>query len=74
MEGNARMEEIMMEIKEHLKPVIDHGAIGNIHHYNRVWEKIDAWFHRWDGKTVSQNGLPSNIVEALNMGDGVYRP
>ena len=47
MEGNKRMEEIMCKIREHLKPVVDFGANGNIHHYNRVWEKIDAWFKKW---------------------------
>ena len=44
MYGNNRMEEIMADIEEHLKPVIDYGARGNVHHYNRVWEKIDKWF------------------------------
>lgn len=47
MEGNNRMEEIMSDIKEHLRPVVDSGAMGNIHHYNRVWEKIDRWFTKY---------------------------
>lgn len=46
MQGNDRMEEIMAEIREHLLPVIDYGANGNVHHYNRVWEKIDRWFKK----------------------------
>ena len=43
MKGTPNMEEIMAEIKEHLLPTIDFGANGNIHHYNRVWEKIARW-------------------------------
>lgn len=43
MQGTPNMEEIMSQIKGHLLPTIDHGANGNIHHYNRVWEKIEKW-------------------------------
>uniref|UniRef100_A0A6M3JBT8 Uncharacterized protein n=1 Tax=viral metagenome TaxID=1070528 RepID=A0A6M3JBT8_9ZZZZ len=46
MEGIDRMDEIMSQLQEHLKPVIDFGAKGNVHHYNRAWEKIDAWFSK----------------------------
>jgi len=44
MKGNDRMDEIMSQLREHLKPVVDSGARGNMHHYNRAWEKIDKWF------------------------------
>ena len=43
MKGNPNMETIMSQIKEHLKPTIDHGANGNINHYNQVWGKIERW-------------------------------
>lgn len=43
MESNKIIEEIMQDIKEHLLPVVDNGANGNVHHYNRVWEKIERW-------------------------------
>ena len=43
MQGKPNMETIMSQIKEHLLPTVDHGANGNIHHYNRVWEKIEKW-------------------------------
>ncbi len=43
MTGLPAMEEIMAQIAEHLKPVIDNGAMGNVHHYNRAWEKIEKW-------------------------------
>jgi hypothetical protein len=50
MQGNALMEEIMADIGPHLKPVIDMGARGNVHHYNRVWEKIEEWHNRHVGE------------------------
>jgi len=59
MEGNERMEEIMAQIKNHLKPTIDYGAKGNIHHYNRTWEKIDAWFNKWNTAQSNNGGLIS---------------
>lgn len=43
MRGNLNMEVIMAQLREHLLPTIDSGANGNVHHYNRVWEKIEAW-------------------------------
>ena len=43
MKGTSNMEVIMAQIREHLLPTIDHGAKGNVHHYNRVWEKISVW-------------------------------
>ena len=43
MQGTIDMQIIMDQIKEHLLPTIDHGANGNIHHYNRTWEKIEKW-------------------------------
>lgn len=43
MQGNKNMETIMSQIKEHILPTVDYGANGNIHHYNRVWEKIEEW-------------------------------
>lgn len=52
MQGTKLMEEIMAEIRDHLKPVIDMGAGGNIHHYNRVWEKIEAWHNRHLGENT----------------------
>lgn len=69
MQGNKRMEEIMMEIKEHLKPVIDYGANENVHHYNRVWEKIDRWFIKWKSEENVEsvaNSYP-NITELRNV-------
>jgi hypothetical protein len=53
MKGTDLMEEIMAEISEHLRPVIDHGAMGNIHHYNRVWEKIEDWHNRHLGEATN---------------------
>lgn len=52
MKSNLNMEAIMGQIKEHLLPTIDSGANGNIHHYNRVWEKIQAWALRPPNKEV----------------------
>ena len=54
MYGNERMEEIMADIKDHLLPVIDCGANGNIHHYNRAWEKIDQWFKKYASQPTVQ--------------------
>ena len=47
MKGSKAMEEIMADVRPHLLPVIDHGANGNIHHFNRVREKIEAWFDKY---------------------------
>ncbi len=44
MQGSSlNMEVIMGQIEEHLLPTVDSGANGNVHHYNRVWEKIELW-------------------------------
>ena len=40
----------MAEIAAHLRPVIDMGAGENVHHRNRVWEKIEAWHNRHLGQ------------------------
>ena len=52
-----RMEEIMVDLEEHLKPTVDNGADENIHHYNRTLEKIGRWFSR-------HNTQPANAVDA----------
>jgi hypothetical protein len=50
MEGTPLMEEIMAQLKEHLLPTKDMGANGNVHHYNRVWEKIEEWHNKHLGE------------------------
>lgn len=67
MIGNPRMEEIMHQIKEHLKPVIDYGANGNIHHYNRTWEKIDKWFKKWRyEKDPKESNIYDDFIKEIN--------
>lgn len=50
MEGTPLMEEIMAQLAEHLLPTKDMGANGNVHHYNRVWEKIEEWHNKHLGE------------------------
>jgi hypothetical protein len=56
MQGNDAMEEIMAQIKEHLLPVKEMGANGNVHHYNRVWDKISRWHRKYGGDMEPRAG------------------
>ena len=74
MKGTVNMETIMAEIKEHLLPTIDSGANGNIHHYNRVWEKIEKWASEPPTQELSTDDFGCVKIGCSDRGDWFCDP